>query len=80
MYLQAYSPDLTPILRSREVLVEAKGATLKAITIQDARGFFRPLQLPCIGPVSMRDAPMVEIEYIQIPHEPEVPVLALTNI
>jgi transposase len=55
MYLPSYSPDLNPIeeafgkvkgllrkveARSREVLLEAIGAAISAITDQDARGFF----------------------------------------
>jgi transposase len=54
-YLPSYSPDLNPIeeafskmkgllrkveARSREVLLEALGAAISAITDQDARGFF----------------------------------------
>ena len=55
MYLPSYSPDFNPIeeafskiknlirkveARSREVLLEAIGAAISAITGQDARGFF----------------------------------------
>lgn len=67
LYLPAYSPDLNPIeeafaktkqllrkaaARSKEVLVEAMGAALSAVTAADALGFFehagyRPVgQLP----------------------------------
>ncbi len=56
LYLPPYSPDLNPIeqafaklkamlrraeSRTREALIEAMGAALSAITIQDASGFFR---------------------------------------
>ena len=56
VYLPPYSPDFNPIeqafakikamlrraeSRSREALVEAMGAALSAITVQDASGFFR---------------------------------------
>src|ERR671911_1595281 len=56
LYLPSYSPDLNPIeeafskmkgilrkaqARSREALIEAMGRALKAITPQDAEGFFR---------------------------------------
>ena len=55
VYLPAYSPDYNPIeeafakiknllrkaaARTKEVLVEAIGAALSAISSQDARGFF----------------------------------------
>ncbi len=55
LYLPAYSPDYNPIeevlskiknllrkaaARSKEVLVEAIGAALSAVTAADARGFF----------------------------------------
>ena len=55
VYLPAYSPDYNPIeeafakiknllrkaaARSKEVLVEAIGAALSAVTVADARGFF----------------------------------------
>jgi transposase len=55
LYLPAYSPDYNPIeeafakiknllrraaARSKEVLIEAMGAALSAITAADARGFF----------------------------------------
>ena len=55
VYLPAYSPDYNPIeeafakiknllrkaaARSKEVLVEAIGAALSAVTAADARGFF----------------------------------------
>lgn len=54
LYLPSYSPDLNPLeeafskikdilrkleSRSREVLIEAMGRALEAITSQDARGF-----------------------------------------
>lgn len=56
LYLPPYSPDLNPIeeafaklkgllrqgeARSREALVEAMGAALDAITVGDARGYFK---------------------------------------
>ena len=56
VYLPPYSPDLNPIeqafaklkailrqaeSRTREALIEAMGAALSAITVQDASGFFR---------------------------------------
>jgi transposase len=55
VYLPAYSPEYNPIeeafakiknllrkaaARTKEALVEAIGATLSAISAQDARGFF----------------------------------------
>jgi transposase len=55
LYLPPYSPDLNPIeeafskikgllrkaqTRSREALVEALGAAISAVSVQDARGFF----------------------------------------
>jgi transposase len=55
LYLPSYSPDLNPIeeafskiksllrkceARTREVLVEAIGAAISAVTVEDARGFF----------------------------------------
>ncbi len=55
LYLPAYSPDLNPIeeafskvkgilrkaaARTREVLIEAIGRALCAVSAQDARGFF----------------------------------------
>ena len=55
MYLPAYSPDLNPIeeafsklkalvrragARTREALLEAMGRALKAVTANDALGFF----------------------------------------
>jgi transposase len=55
VYLPAYSPDYNPIeeafakvknllrnafARTKEALVEAIGAALSAISVQDARGFF----------------------------------------
>jgi transposase len=66
MYLPPYSPDLNPIeeafsklkallrragARSYEVLIEAMGRALEAVTASDARGFFehrgyRPLAQP----------------------------------
>lgn len=56
LYLPTYSPDLNPIeeafakikailrraeARAREVLVEALGPAISAVTAQDARGFFK---------------------------------------
>jgi len=56
LYLPPYSPDLNPIeeafskikrilrkvgARAREALVEAIAGALKAVTAQDARGFFQ---------------------------------------
>ena len=66
IYLPPYSPDLNPIeeafakikgllrkagARSREALIEAMGRALEAVTVSDARGFFkhrayRPLDQP----------------------------------
>ena len=55
IYLPPYSPDFNPIeeafaklkgllrkaeARSREVLIEAMGRALEALTVRDARGFF----------------------------------------
>jgi transposase len=55
LYLPPYSPDLNPIeqvfskvkgllrkagARTREALIEAMGRAPKAVTVQDARGFF----------------------------------------
>jgi transposase len=64
LYLPPYSPDLNPIeeafgkmkgilrkaeARSREMLVEAMGKALDAITSRDARGFFEHCGYRALG-------------------------------